>query len=99
MEEIARACLNQSAASTAQELVVFVTRQDLFRKRARVALEFERGNVERNSPKEKKEKRIKQWELYGIEINMVISCGIRDEETGVWGERFRVPFEEVYHKI
>ncbi len=186
MEEIARACLNQSAASTAQELVIFVTRQDLFRKRAKVALEFERGNVERNSPKEKKEKRIKQWELYyekimpllysrffgliglirksigllvgvfrpmmreisegdmrvtvhkscglaaqtfmiamaeqhydtcpmegfdsrlvkkilklpyGAEINMVISCGIRDEETGVWGERFRVPFEEVYHKV
>ena len=56
MEEIARACLNQSATSTAQELVIFVTRQDLFRKRARMALEFERGNVERNSPKEKKEK-------------------------------------------
>lgn len=55
MEEIARACLNQSAASTAQELVVFVTRQDLFRKRAKVALEFERGNVERNLPKERKE--------------------------------------------
>lgn len=55
IEEIARACLNQSAASTAQELVIFVTRQDLFRKRARMALEFERGNVERNLPKERKE--------------------------------------------
>lgn len=29
------------------------------------------------------------------EINMVISCGIRKPE-GVYGERFRIPFEEVY---
>lgn len=29
------------------------------------------------------------------EINMIIACGIRDE-NGVYGERFRVPFEEVY---
>jgi nitroreductase len=35
---------------------------------------------------------------FGAEINMVISCGIR-EENGVWGERMRVPFEEVYHRI
>lgn len=32
------------------------------------------------------------------EINMVISCGVRDE-TGVYGPRFRVPFEEIYHSI
>ncbi|MBT6161463.1 MAG: nitroreductase family protein [Flavobacteriaceae bacterium] len=29
------------------------------------------------------------------EISMVISCGIRKAE-GVYGERFRIPFEEVY---
>lgn len=29
------------------------------------------------------------------EINMVISCGIRKPE-GVYGERFRIPFKEVY---
>jgi nitroreductase len=29
------------------------------------------------------------------EINMVIGCGIR-AENGIYGERFRVPFEEVY---
>lgn len=34
----------------------------------------------------------------GAEINMVISCGIRDEK-GVYGPRFRVPFEEVYHQV
>ena len=32
------------------------------------------------------------------EINMIIGCGIR-EEQGVYGERFRIPFEEVYFKI
>jgi hypothetical protein len=35
---------------------------------------------------------------YGTEINMVVSCGIR-EELGVWGDRMRIPFEEVYKKI
>lgn len=32
---------------------------------------------------------------YGAQINMVISCGTRIPE-GVYGERFRVPFDEVY---
>lgn len=31
------------------------------------------------------------------EINMILGCGIRDEQ-GVYGERFRVPFDEVYFK-
>ena len=31
------------------------------------------------------------------EINMILGCGIR-EDNGVYGERFRVPFEEVYFK-
>ena len=35
---------------------------------------------------------------HGAEINMVVSCGIRKPE-GVYGERFRIPFEEVYKKI
>ncbi|MFT6994819.1 MAG: nitroreductase [Maribacter sp.] len=34
----------------------------------------------------------------GAEINMVVACGIR-EETGIYGPRFRVPFEEVYKKL
>jgi len=34
---------------------------------------------------------------YGAEINMVISCGVRKPE-GVYGERFRIPFDEVYKK-
>ncbi|MDT0553046.1 nitroreductase family protein [Urechidicola vernalis] len=32
------------------------------------------------------------------EINMVISCGIRDDK-GIYGSRFRIPFEEVYHAV
>lgn len=34
----------------------------------------------------------------GAEINMVIGCGRRDE-SGIYGPRFRVPFDEVYHHI
>ncbi len=32
------------------------------------------------------------------EINMVIGCGVR-EEKGIYGPRFRVPFEEVYKEV
>jgi nitroreductase len=32
------------------------------------------------------------------EINMIVGCGIRDD-NGIYGERFRVPFEEIYFKI
>jgi nitroreductase len=185
LKKLAVACLGQQAATTAQQMVVFVTRQDLHRKRAKEMLTLETENVLKNSPKERQEKRIKTWKMYygkvipflymrflgilgilrkimvnliglfraityqvsendvrvvvhktcalaaqtfmlamanekydtcpmegfdsrkvknildlpfGAEINMVISCGIR-EENGVWGDRMRVPFEEVYHCI
>ena len=32
------------------------------------------------------------------EINMVISCGIRDHK-GIYGPRLRVPFDEVYFEV
>jgi nitroreductase len=32
------------------------------------------------------------------EINMIVGCGVRSEK-GVYTERFRVPFNEVYRKI
>lgn len=35
---------------------------------------------------------------WGSEINMVIACGVRDNE-GVYGPRFRIPFDEVYRKV
>jgi nitroreductase len=186
LNEMATACLSQSAAATAKEIVVFVVRQDLHRKRAKAVLDFERGNIARNSPAERQQKRIKDRELYygtvipflyarffglfglfrkalgvtiglfrpmvkdlsesdmrtvvhkscglaaqtfmiamanegydtcplegfdsrlvkkilhlphGSEINMVIPCGIRHGNKGIWGERFRVSFEQVYRQI
>lgn len=35
---------------------------------------------------------------WGTEINMVIACGVRDDK-GVYGPRFRIPFDEVYKKV
>lgn len=186
LKKMTKACLDQIAVSTASQLVVYVTRQDLFKKRAQANIDFEKDNIARNSPQQRGEKRTKDRELYygklmpflytrffGIlglsrklvvsaigvfrpivhqvtesdmrivihkscalaaqtfmiamaneeydtcplegfdskrikkllklpyraEINMVISCGIRKGDEGIWGERFRVPFEEVYHKI
>lgn len=185
LKKLSRACLNQQSATTAQQMVVFVTRQDLYPKRTKKMKDLEIQNVLKNSPKEKQEKRVKSWKMYygkimpflyfrflglfgvirkivvnivglfrpivyevsendmrvvvhktcalaaqtfmlamanekydtcpmegfdsrrvksilklpyGAEINMVVSCGIRDE-NGVWGDRMRLPFEEVYRKI
>ena len=184
LKKLAHACLDQQAAVTAQQMVVFVTRQDKHRRHAKLILEFERGNVQRNSPLERQAKRIKDREKYygrlmpfvygrffgllglfrktigcvmswfrpmirelsegdmrvdvhkscglvaqtfmlamaeegydtcplggydsrrikkilhlpyGAEVSMVVTCGIR-EERGIWGERFRLPFEEVYKR-
>ena len=186
LKKLSVACLDQTAASTAQELVVFVVRQDLYKKRSQAVLQFERENIRRNSPAERQEKRIKDREMYygkimpflyarffgilgffrkmiavpvsffrpmmlqvsendarvvahkscglaaqtfmvamaneeydtcpmegfdskrvknilnlpsGSEINMIISCGKRKGNEGIWGERFRVPFDEVYKRI
>ena len=186
LEKLSVACFDQAAASTAQELVVFVERQDLYKKRSQAVLQFEKENIRRNSPAERQEKRIKDRELYygkimpflyarffgilgffikliavpvsffrpmmlqvsendarivahkscglaaqtfmvamaneeydtcpmegfdskrvknilnlpsGSEINMIISCGKRKGNEGIWGERFRVPFDEVYKRI
>jgi nitroreductase len=185
LKELAVACLNQESATTAQQMVVFVTRQDLFRKRAKEMLLLETYNINKNSPEEKQAKRIGRWKLYygrvmpflyarffgvlglirkllvnivglfrpivyqvsegdmrvvvhktcalaaqtfmlamanekydtcpmegfdsrrvkrllnlpfGAEVNMIVSCGIR-EDKGVWGDRMRIPFEEVYREI
>lgn len=185
LAEVAHACLDQTAASTAPQIVVFVVRRDRYRRHARAVLDFERGNIRRNSPPERQDKRIRDRELYygklmpfvyarffgllgllrkllaeaiglfrpmmlevsendirvtahkscalaaetfmlamteagydtcplegldsrrlkkalklphGAEINMAIPCGIRDGDKGIWGERFRVPFSEVYRR-
>jgi nitroreductase len=185
LKKLSVACLNQKAATTAQQMVVFVTRQDLYRKRAKKMIEMETQNVLKNSPIEKHEKRIKNWKMYygkimpflysrcigmigiirkiivnivgiftpityqvsendvrvvvhktcalaaqtfmlamasesydtcpmegfdsrrvksilklpcGAEINIIVSSGIRDEK-GVWGDRMRIPFNEVYRSM
>ena len=64
LKKLASACLEQSSADTAQEMVVFVTRQDLHRKREKAMLRLEIENVKRTSPIEKQEKRIKKWGMY-----------------------------------
>ena len=45
LEKLAKACLGQLSATTAQQMVVFVTRQDKHRQHAKAILEFERGNI------------------------------------------------------
>ncbi|MDY6252347.1 MAG: nitroreductase family protein, partial [Bacteroidales bacterium] len=33
-----------------------------------------------------------------VEINMVVTCGVRLPD-GVWGDRYRQPFDETYHRV
>lgn len=183
-EKVAKACMSQSAAKTANQLVVVVTRKDTWRQKARANVaHFDRVFKQPEMQKEMDRKKmavnyyqkliptvyidffgilgaIKYWifQIIGLfrpvyrqtrwsdmrvvahksaalaaqnfmismaavgydtcpmegsdtlrikkilnlprgsEINMVIGCGIRKPE-GVYGERFRVPFEEVYTKV
>jgi hypothetical protein len=64
LKKLTDACLGQQAATTAQQMVVFVTRQDLYRQRAKKMLEFVSNNILNNSPDEKQANRIKQSQLY-----------------------------------
>ena len=185
LQQLAHACLDQLTATTAQQMVVFVTRQDLYKERSKANLNFFVNDVKRNSPAEKQEKRTRSWEMYygkylpfvyarcfgmlglfhkvlfqaiglfrpmmrqvseqdvrvivhkscalaaqtfmlamseagydtcpvegfdsarvkkvlhlpyGTEVNMVITCGMR-LPNGVWGDRFRIPFDQQYHRI
>jgi len=184
LEKLANACFNQNAAKTAQQLVVVVTRKDLWQQRAKANINFlnkvfDKPDLEPQLIKRKKQATdyykkliptiysdffgilgfIKYWgfqivglfrPIYrqtrrsdmrivahksaglaaqnfmismaaigydtcpmegsdtlrvkrilnlprGAEINIIISCGIRDEK-GIYGPRFRVPFEDVYFK-
>ncbi|MFY9243443.1 MAG: nitroreductase family protein [Polaribacter sp.] len=183
--KIAPFCFNQNAAKTAQQLVVFVTRKDLWKQRAKANLKFVDSNFGANNPKSEQSSREKVARNYygkiipfayadflgilgflkflmvsvigifkpiyrqvrksdmrivahktcglaaenfmismaaqgydtcpmegsdtlrvknllglsfGAEINMIVSCGIR-EPKGVYGDRFRIPFEEVYKEV
>ena len=165
IQKIAPLCFNQNAARTAEELVVFVTRKDLWRKRMKSNLKMIDAIF---PPKPKSEhsdflgifgflkylmilvigvfkpifREVRNsdmrivahktcalaaenfmlsmaaegydtcpmegsdtWRVKkvlnlprGAEINMIVSCGIRKPE-GVYGDRFRIPFKEVYKQV
>ncbi|NHF60124.1 nitroreductase family protein [Flavobacteriaceae bacterium TP-CH-4] len=184
LKKMTEACLGQNAAKTAKQLVVIVSRKDLWRRRAKANIEFIKESI---GPKQKSEytrrekfalayyqkvipsiyfdflgilgwlrflvfhfiglfrpiyKQVRLSDMRivahksaglaaqnfmlgmaaigydtcpmegsdtgrikkilhlprGAEITMVIGCGVRDED-GIYGSRFRVPFETVYRKI
>ncbi len=64
LQKMSEACLGQHAATTAQQMVVFVTRQDLYKKRAKALIDLETKNVLKNSPELKQVKRINNWKMY-----------------------------------
>ena len=186
LEALSKACFNQNAARTAKQLVVVVTRKDLWRKRAKANIEFlnkafDKPNLEPHLLKRKKQatdyykkliptiyadflgilglvkfgvfqlvglfkpiyRQTRQSDMRivahksaglaaqnfmismaaigydtcpmegsdtlrvkqilglprGAEVNMIIGCGIRDHQKGIYGPRFRVPFEEVYRPL
>lgn len=183
--KIAPFCFNQNAAKTAQQLVIFVVRKDLWKKRAKANLRFMDTTFGANNPKAAQSSREKvarsyygkiipfayadflgilgffkylmilgiglfkpiyrevrrsdmrivahktcglaaqnfmlsmaaegydtcpmegsdTWRVkkmlglpFGSEINMIVSCGIRADK-GVYGDRFRIPFNEVYREL
>ncbi|SHL72013.1 nitroreductase family protein [Flavobacterium xanthum] len=184
IEQIAKASFDQNAAKTAQQLVIVVTRKDLWRKRVKSNIEYlktQYGN-KAEADYSKREKfalnyyqkivpalyfdffgiigmiKFLAFQIIGIfkpiyrqarqsdmrivahksaglaaqnfmismaainydtcpmegfdslrikkilhlpasaEINMIVGCGIR-ATNGIYGERFRIPFEETYFKI
>ena len=184
LKKLSYCCFDQSAAETAQQMVVFVVRKDLWRKRAKANLNYLKSLYGDKSPKAYSSREKFAWHYYkkimpityfdflGIfgwfkyfifwliglfrpiyrqarnsdmrivahksaglaaqtfmlgmadagydtcpmegfdskrikkllnlpftaEINMVVACGIRLSE-GIYGERFRIPFEEVYKVV
>ena len=64
LEALSHACFDQLTARSAQQMVVFVTRQGQYKQHAKDILAFEKDNIRRNSPAEKQEKRLKKQTLY-----------------------------------
>lgn len=66
LRQLTEACLGQASARTAQQMVVFVTRQDRWRQHARAVLDANIEEVLQNSPKERQQHRIGlQRQYYG----------------------------------
>ena len=64
LKALATACLGQGSARSAQQIVVFVTRQDKYRKHAREVLKANIDEVNMNSPEKKKAHRIALQKAY-----------------------------------
>ena len=64
LKALATACLGQGSARSAQQIVVFVTRQDKYREHAREVLKANIDEVNMNSPEDKKAHRIKLQKTY-----------------------------------
>jgi len=64
LQAISKACLDQSSTRTAKEIVVLVTRQDLYRKRSRAMLAYELEAIAKFSPEHRKAARIKNRKQY-----------------------------------
>lgn len=76
LRQMGEACLGQGAATTAQQMVVFVTRQDKYRQRAKQLLDYEIENVQRHSPPDRWAHRMKRWQTYyGKYIPLVYAKG------------------------
>ena len=64
IDKIAPFCFNQNAAKTADQLVVFVTRKDLWKKRAKANLEYMDSVFGKNNPKSEQSSREKTARNY-----------------------------------
>lgn len=62
--QIAEACFSQRSATTAQEIVVFITRQDLYRQRAKAVFDFNLEEIQKNAPKDRIPTRTKKLQDY-----------------------------------
>ena len=63
IQKLSPACMNQNAAKTANQLVVFVTRKDLWKSRAKSNIDFLNNSFKEN-PKGNTEKRKKSVLFY-----------------------------------
>ena len=64
LQKLTHACLDQSSARTAQQMVVFVTRQSRHRDHAKQVLKAGIEDILKNSPKDRQEHRIRLQKLY-----------------------------------
>ena len=81
LSQIGEACLNQWSAMTAQEIIVFVTRQDLYNQRARAVFQDNVDNIKQTAPTHKIDLRIKKVDEY---YNKLIPI-LYSRFGGVWG--------------